>query len=251
LTTVSVVIITQNEAANIRDCLESVTWADEVVVLDSGSSDGTVDICREYTDHVHSSPNWPGFGVQKNRALALASGEWILVLDADERVTPKLRQEIAEVLARSAGPRVYEVPRLSYYCGRAMRHSGWWPDRVARLFRRGAARFSDATVHERLCFVGRPGRLHNHLEHFSYRGLEQVLEKVNRYSTAGALMLFERGRSGSLSAAVLHGLWAFIRTYIVYRGFLDGKEGFMLSVSNAEGTYYRYLKRMYLSLPHR
>lgn len=245
---ISVVIITKNEAANIQDCLESVRWADEIVVLDSGSSDGTVDICRQYTDKVYSSEDWPGFGAQKNRALARASGEWVLALDADERVPPELHREIGEVVARLAGPSVYEMPRLSYYCGRAMRHSGWWPDHVARLFRRGTARFSDAPVHERLCFAGKPGRLHNHLVHFSFRGLDEVLDKVNRYSTAGALMMRARGQSATLAGAVLHGLWAFIRTYIVCRGFLDGREGFILAVSNAEGTYYRYLKRMYLSL---
>lgn len=244
----SVVVITKNEAANIRDCLESVSWVDEIVVLDSGSSDDTVDICRQYTDAVYGSDDWPGFGAQRNRALARARGEWILALDADERVSPELRREIVQILARTKGPSVYEMPRLSYYCGRAMRHSGWWPDYVARLFRRGAARFSDAPVHERLCFEGKPGRLQNHLLHFSFRGLDEVLDKVNRYSTAGALMMRARGQSASLAGAVLHGLWAFIRTYIVCRGFLDGREGFILAVSNAEGTYYRYLKRMYLSL---
>lgn len=245
---VSVIVITKNEAVNIRGCLESVKWADEIVVLDSGSSDGTVDICRQYTNQVHSSEDWPGFGVQRNRALAKASGEWILALDADERVPPELHREILEVLNRTEEISVYEIPRLSYYCGRAMRHSGWWPDYVARLFRRDTARFSEAPVHERLCYAGRPGRLRNHLEHFSFRGLDEVLDKINRYSTAGALMMRAQGRSASLSGAILHGLWAFVRTYILYRGFLDGREGFMLAVSNAEGTYYRYLKRMYFGL---
>lgn len=245
---VSVVIITKNEAVNIGDCLDSVKWAEEIIVLDSGSSDGTLDICRQYTNRVYSSEDWPGFGVQKNRALAWATGEWVLALDADERVTPELRQEIAGVVALLTGPSVYEMPRLSYYCGRAMHHSGWWPDYVARLFRRGAAHFSDALIHERLCFEGKPGRLQNHLQHVSFRGLDEVLDKVNRYSTAGALMMHARGQSASLLGAIGHGLWAFIRTYVLYRGFLDGREGFILAVSNAEGTYYRHLKRMYLTL---
>lgn len=246
--TVSVVIITKNEAANIRECLESVRWADEIVVLDSGSSDGTVEICRQYTEHVYVNDDWPGFGVQKNRALAWATGEWILALDADERVPSALYREIREVLNDARGPLVYEMPRLSYYCGRAIRHSGWWPDYVARLFRRGMASFSNAAVHERLCFEGKPGRLTNHLEHFSFRGLDEVLDKVNRYSTAGALMMRARGQRASLRRAILHGAWAFVRTYIVQRGFLDGREGFMLAVSNAEGTYYRYLKCLYSGL---
>ncbi len=248
LTRVSVVIITKNEAANIRGCLESVKWADEIVVLDSGSSDETVDICRQYRVQMYSTEDWPGFGVQKNRALARATGEWILSLDADERVTTQLRQEIVEAVAQTEGPPVYEIPRLSYYCGRPMRHGGWWPDYVARLFRRGTAHFSDALVHERLCFDGSLGRLKNHLEHFSFRGLDEVLDKVNRYSTAGALMMGGRGQSASLGGAITHGIWAFLRTYVLHLGFLDGREGFILAVSNAEGTYYRYLKRVYLDL---
>lgn len=248
---ISVIIITKDEAANIRECLESVSWADEIVVLDSGSSDGTVDICRKYTEKVFCNEDWPGFGRQKNRVLAEATGEWVLAVDADERVTPELQREIAQVIVQPIGPAVYEMPRLSYYCGRAMRHSGWWPDYVARLFRRGAAHFTDAIVHERLEFPGKPGRFTHHLEHISFRSLDEVLDKVNRYSTAGALMMRSRGRSATLRGAIVHGLWAFARTYIVHRGFLDGREGFLLAISNAEGTFYRYVKRMYLNVPGR
>lgn len=241
----SVIIITRNEALNIRDCLESVRWADEIVVLDSGSDDDTLALCREFPVQVHQNSDWPGFGPQKNRVLALASGDWVLSLDADERISPELRREIAVAIATATSD-VYEMPRRSWYCGRPMRHSGWWPDYVPRLFRRGSARFSDDAVHERLCFEGKAGRLREPIEHLSFRTLDQVLDKMNRYSSAGAQTMQRRGKRGSLGAAVGHGLWSFVRTYILRRGFLDGREGFILAVSNAEGTYYRYLKRMYL-----
>jgi glycosyltransferase involved in cell wall biosynthesis len=240
---VSAVIITRNEEAMLADCLETVAFADEIVVVDSRSSDRTVEIARAHGARVVVTADWPGFGRQKNRAVDAATGDWILSLDADERVTPELRDEILAVLA-SGDAAAYEMPRLSNYCGRFMRHGGWWPDHVTRLFRRGRARFSDDLVHERLIVEGETGRLRNHLLHFAFENLEEVLEKVNRYSSSGAEMAWSRGKTGSLSGAVLRGLWAFARTYFLKAGFLDGREGFMLAVSNAEGTYYRYLKLM-------
>jgi glycosyltransferase involved in cell wall biosynthesis len=240
----SIAIISKNEAARIRGCLESVSWADEIVVLDSGSNDETLEICREYTDKVFVNDDWQGFGVQKNRVLDLCSGRWILSLDADERVTSELRGEIEQIVAaESAIPYpIYELPRLSRYCGREMRHGGWWPDYVARLFYTGSARFSEDLVHERLIYDSEAGRLIAPLKHHSFDSLEQVLDKVDRYSTAGAQRLFEQGKRGSLSKAVIRSLWSFLRTWIFRMGFLDGREGFMLAVSNAEGTYYKYLK---------
>lgn len=237
----SVIIITKNESANIRACLESVAWADEIVVVDSASTDGTLEIAREFTPQVHVHADWPGFGAQKNRALDYASKDWVLSLDADERVTPELRAEIEAVLldARADG---YEIPRLSSFCGRFMRHSGWHPDYVLRLFRRGKARFSDALVHESVQLQGSKARLRQPLLHYSYRDFEDVLSKLNSYSSAAAAMLERRGKRGSLAQAVLHGVWAFIRTYLLRAGFLDGREGFMLAVMNAENSYYRYIK---------
>jgi len=245
--TLSVIIITKNEEAMIRRCLQSVTWADEIIVADSDSSDATARICRELNAKVHSFNDWPGFGAQKNRALDLASCDWVLSLDADETVTAELRAEIESVMANPGGHAAFRLPRSSSYCGRQMRHSGWWPDHVTRLFQRGSARFSDDLVHERLVVEGRVGTLMQPLLHEAFTGLEEVLEKMNRYSTASAAMLYRQGKTGSLASAVLHGLWAFIRTYILRAGFLDGREGFMLAVSNAEGTYYRYVKLMLLT----
>jgi len=243
----SVIIITRDEADNIRACLESVAWADEIIVVDSGSQDDTVAISREFTPHVHVHNDWTGFGVQKNRALGYASKDWVLSLDADERVTPELRREIEAVLSNTNAAAAYRIPRLSSYCGRFMRHSGWYPDYVLRLFRRGSARFSDDLVHERLLVEGKMAQLESMLLHYAFDNPEEVLQKVNQYSSAGAQMMRQRGRQATLTGAVLRGLWSFVRTYFLRAGFLDGREGFMLAVSNAEGTYYRYLKLMLLN----
>lgn len=241
----SVILITKNEAENIRACLESVAWADEIIVVDSGSTDDTVAIAREFTPQVHVH-DWPGFGAQKNRALGYAANEWVFSIDADERVTPKLRAAIEAVLRSDAGT-AYHVSRLSSYCGRFMHHSGWYPDHIVRLFRRGAARFSDDLVHERLLIEGKVGQLDGELLHYAFDGMEEVLRKMDMYSTAGAQKLHRQGRKATLGGAVLRGLWSFLRTYVLRGGFLDGREGFMLAVSNAEGTYYRYLKLMLLN----
>ncbi len=238
--TLSVILITYNEAASIAACLESVAWADEIIVVDSGSDDETAAICRRYTPHVHVT-NWLGFGMQKNRALALATCEWVLSVDADERVSTELRAEIDGILLAPEAD-AYELPRLSTYLGRPMRHGGWWPDYVTRLFRRGAARFSDVPVHEALLVEGRTGRLRVPLIHHPFKNLAQVIGKMDSYSTAAAMALAERGRGAGLASAILHGFFAFLRTYVLRAGFLDGKLGFVLAVSNAEGAYYKYLK---------
>lgn len=242
----SVIVITKNEAADIRACLESVAWADEIVVVDSGSTDGTVAICEELGARVFVH-DWPGFGRQKNRALDYATGDWVLSLDADERVTPGLRTSIEAVLRGGDACAAWEVSRLSSYCGRFMRHSGWYPDRIVRLFRRGAARFSDDLVHERLLVEGHIGELEGELLHYAFDSAEEVLHKMDMYSTAGAQKLHQKGRKATLTGAVLRGLWSFFRTWVLRGGFLDGREGFMLAVSNAEGTYYRYVKLMLLN----
>ena len=242
----SVIVITKDEAEDIRACLESVAWADEIIVVDAGSADATTDICRKMGAQVHVHPDWPGFGPQKNRALGYANREWVLSLDADERVTPELRRDI-EAAMRQPVADAYDIPRSSSYCGRFMRHSGWYPDYVTRLFRRGAARFSDDLVHERLLVDGVTGKLHGELLHYAFRDAEEVLRKVDQYSSAGAARMHAHGRRASLAGAVLRAFWNFFRTYILRLGFLDGREGFMLAVSNAQGTYYRYVKLMLLN----
>jgi hypothetical protein len=162
-------------------------------------------------------------------------------------VPSELRSEIQSAVASPGEAVAFSIPRLSSYCGRYLRHGGWWPDRVVRLFRRGSARFSDARVHERVQVHGTTGHLNSHLIHESFRDPAQVLEKVNLYSSEGARMLADRGRTAGIGTALVHGFWAFIRTYFLKRGFLDGREGVANAISTAEASYYRYLKLMYLN----
>ncbi|MBS1154244.1 MAG: biosynthesis protein [Proteobacteria bacterium] len=243
---IGVAIITKNAAAHLDACLAALSWVDRIVVLDSGSTDNTLDIAHNHNVEIHQTRDWPGFGIQKNRCLALLDTDWILALDADEVLTKELVDEIRSTLAAPQTD-VYALPRLSNYCGRWIHHSGWRPDFVYRLFKRGAARYSEDLVHERLVFTGSALRLRNHMLHYSFDDLDQVLAKVNSYSTAGAKQRQQRGQQASLGKAIWHGLLAFVRSYIFRRGFMDGREGFILAVSNAEGTYYRYLKLMYLN----
>jgi len=248
MTKISVVIITKNEASNIRFCLESVKWADEIIVLDSGSMDDTVEICTEFGAQVHTTTDWPGFGIQKNRALSFATGEWVLSLDADERISASLHTEIDAVTNSAKKYTAYQIPRLSSFCGQYMRHSGWYPDFVTRLFKRGAARFSDDLVHEHLIVDGSTGKLNQPIMHETFKNLDELLVKVNNYSTAGAQMLYNKNSQATLTKAILHAVWAFIRTYILRAGFLDGQKGFMLAISTAESTYYRYAKLMLMNM---
>ncbi len=237
----SAIIIAKNEARNIADCLDSVAFCDErIVVIDGGSDDGTGALAeaRGARVAVHA---FTGFGAQKNFALSLAQGDWVLSIDADERVTSALAAEIEAALS-AAKADAYEMPRLSSFCGRPMRHSGWWPDHVLRLFRRGRARFSDDLVHERLLCEGTVARLVEPLLHFPVLRLEDALSRMDRYSTAGAEMLVRSGRRVWFFSGVAHGAWTFLRTYVLRAGFLDGREGFLLAMANAEGTYYRYMK---------
>lgn len=238
----SVIVITRNESANISDCLLSVDFADEVLVLDQASTDDTADIARSLGARVSITQDWPGFGAQKNRALGLASGEWVLSIDADERVTPELRDEILKAILQPGPVTCFSIPRSSWFCGRFMRHSGWTPDYVDRLFKKGFARFSDDLVHERLLHDGPCQRLHKPLLHYSYIDFSDVLQKIDRYSTASAKQAFAGGKRASIFSALGHGLWAFVRTYILRAGFLDGSRGLALAISSAEGSYYRYLK---------
>jgi len=249
----SVILITRNEAAHVAGCLASVAFADEWIVVDAGSTDATCDIARGCGATVVSTPDWPGFGAQKNRALALARGKWVLSIDADERVTPELAASVRRVVAaHDAGPAMgYEMSRLSSFCGQWMRHGDWYPDRVLRLFRREAGRFSNDLVHERLIVDGPVGRLVGELRHDSMPTLDSALDKMNRYSSGRAIDKVAAGQSGGLGMAVSHALWAFVRCYFLKRGLLDGRLGFVLAVYVAEGTYYRYLKMGLLARPPR
>ena len=247
----SVILITHNEAAHVVGCLASVAFADEWIVVDSGSTDATCELARGLGATVVSTGDWPGFGAQKNRALALARGRWVLSIDADERVTPELAASIRRVVEADGPQAGHEASRLSNFCGQWMRHGDWHPDRVLRLFRRAAGRFSDDRVHERLIVDGPVGRLHGELLHDSMPTLEGALDKMNRYSSGRALDKVHAGDKGGLAAAVAHAAWAFLRCYVLKRGLLDRRLGFVLAVYVAEGTYYRYLKMGLLANPPR
>ena len=245
--TLSVILITRNEEANLADCLASLEGiAQQIVVVDTNSSDRTLEIAKSYGAAIAQPPDWPGFGPQKNRALDLATGEWVLSLDADERLTPALKSEIVTAIHHSAHVDCFAIPRLSWYCGRFIRHSGWNPDYVDRLFKRGSARFSDDLVHERLIPSGQVAKLENPMLHYSFMDYSQVLQKIDRYSTASAEQAFAQGKTSTPLKAVLHGAWSFFRTYFLRAGFLDGPQGFTLAMSNAQGTYYRYVKLWHL-----
>ena len=241
MTRLSVVIVAKNEAANIVDCVRSCRFADEVIVVDSGSTDGTPDLARAEGARVLVTPDWPGYGPQNNRGIDLVTGDWFFSLDADERITPELAAEIRGAI-EATKCNGFRVPRSSMYCGRFIKHSGWTPDYTRRLARRGLGRFTEHYLHANLQVQGELGTLKNPIIHYSFRNLEAVLEKLNRYSSANARDMTTAGRKGSFARAVTSGLWAFFRTYVLQLGFLDGRWGFMLAVSNAEGTYYRYLK---------
>ncbi|HLS51504.1 MAG TPA: glycosyltransferase family 2 protein [Burkholderiaceae bacterium] len=244
MTTLSVIIITKNEAAHIAACIDSVAFADEIVVVDSGSTDDTVKIAQDKGAHVVVTDDWPGFGPQKNRALNLASKEWVLSIDADERVTPQLALEIQGVLQKPTA-QAYEIARQSQYCGRWMKHSGWWPDYILRLFKRDVGRFTDAAVHEKVVVNCAPQRLKEHFLHYPYANLEEHIDKLNRYSSDAAIMMREKGRATSPLGAAGHAFWTFIRIYFLRRGFLDGRQGFTLAMMASAGSFFRYTKLLY------
>ena len=244
--TISAIVITKDSERTIARCIESLAFADQIVVVDSGSRDRTMEICRNLGAEVHATTDWPGYGPQKNRALGLATGAWVLSLDSDEWVSSALYAEIEAAVRSPAARAAYAVPRRSSFCGRFMKHSGWWPDYVVRLFRRGGARFSDDRTHERLVVEGALGKLREPIMHEAIVDLDQMVLKMNAYSSTSAESRFEQGGRASLASAILHGAWMFFRTYVLRLGFLDGREGFILAVANAEGSYYRYLKLMLL-----
>ncbi|MCY7371144.1 MAG: glycosyltransferase family 2 protein [Polaromonas sp.] len=238
--TLSVIIVTKNESQNITACIGSVPFASEILVLDSGSTDDTVAQARAAGATVHST-DWPGYGLQQLRGIQMAKSDWVLSLDADERISAELA---AELLAAISNPKAdgYRLPRSSSFCGQFMRAGGWVPDYTLRLVKREAAGFSDHFLHAHMTVDGTRADLANPIIHYSYRNLDDVLEKLNRYSRGSAVDLLEQGVRSNLSKALLKGFSAFARTYILRRGFMDGQMGLVLAIFNAETTYYKYLR---------
>lgn len=238
--TLSVIIITKNEEANLQACLESVRFADQWVVVDNASTDSTRAIASAFGAEVMQTETWPGFGPQKNLALGLATHEWVLSLDADERVTPELAAEIARQLHRPTAD-AFEIPRLTQFCGQWIHHCGWTPDPVLRLFRRGKARFSDDLVHERVVLhAGRPSRLTARLLHYSYPTPAHYWRKLEQYSLAWAEQSHARGRASSMPRAVTSGLMAFVKSYFFRLGILDGSMGFAVCAMQAQAAFGKY-----------
>jgi glycosyltransferase involved in cell wall biosynthesis len=243
----SVIIITKNEAANIQACLDSVRFANEWIIVDSGSTDGTVAIARAFGATVIETPDWPGFGPQKNRALNAATGDWILSLDADERISEASRDEILAAAGQTQHC-AYALPRLSSFCGYFIRHSGWYPDYIVRLFKRNSARFSDNLVHEKIIDIqGSVGKLAAPIIHYSYENDSMFLRKLDQYSSLGAQQAFAAGKRGGLGKALLHGFAAFMRSFVFKRGFLDGRAGIMVAIASAQHSYHKYFKLMLLT----
>lgn len=242
----SVIIITKNEQAHIAACIESVSFADEIIVLDSGSTDETCAIARRLGAQVYHTTHWPGFGPQKNKALDLATKEWVLSIDADERVPTELAVEIQRAIQTSTA-QAYTVARMSCFGGRWIKHSGWWPDTLVRLFKRDQGRFKDVSVHESVIVEGPTQALSGHLLHYPYDSLEMLIDKTNQYSSAAALQLHERGKKISILGIIAKSFWTFIRIYLIRRGFLDGRQGFILAAVAASGSFFRYSKLWFLN----
>ena len=235
---VSVVVITKDEAANIGEALETVSWADEILVVDAESTDETVAIARRHATRVLVRP-WSGYSEQKNFAAGLARHDWILSVDADERVTPALADDIRRALAARPEERGFEVPRVTFHLGRWIRSTDWYPDYQLRLYDRRSARWNDRPVHESVAVDGRVGRLRGELQHFAYRDLSHHLQTIDRYTTLAAAHMDERGQRAGFADLLLHPPLAFLRNYVLRMGLRDGLPGLMVSLLN---SYYVMLK---------
>ena len=239
---ISVTVLTFNEEDRIRDCLESVKWADEIIVVDSLSTDGTLEIVKEYTDRIVQRP-WPGYVEQKQFALEQATHEWLLNVDADERVSPELAQEIRNVVQQDdpsfAG---WTMPRKTFYLGRWITRGGWYPDRKLRLVRRTKARWEGVEPHDRVVVDGPVGRLRGDLHHLTYRDMADHLKRINRFTTAAAREMDERGKRFVRGHMLLNPIAKFLKMYLLRLGFLDGQAGFVIAVLSSYYVFLKYAK---------
>ena len=241
---VSVYVIAYNEAEKVRATLESVTWADEVIVVDSHSTDGTQDIAQSMGARV-IQVDFKGFGDLRNQAIKACTHEWILSIDADERCTPEVEKEVRSIVNATSSPDVWFVPRRNFFMGRWIRHSGWYPNfRQPQLFRRGSMTYDLKPVHEGyVLHTEKPiATLQNAIWQFPFKNMAEVMHKANRYSSLGAEKIVHK--KISMGAALGHGIWSFVKHYVFKRGFLDGWPGFVIALGNFEGTFYRYVKAL-------
>lgn len=237
----SVTVITKNESANLKAALESVAWADEIVLVDAESSDDTVEIARRFTDRVFVRP-WPGFATQKNHAASLSTHHWILSLDADERVPPELGAEIRQVLAAEPSARGFRIPRVAFHLGRWLRSTDWYPDHQLRLYDRRVGQWENRAVHESVRVSGPVATLGHELQHYPYRDIAHHLQTIDRYTTLAAGELAARGEGARLWQIAVHPPLAFLRNYILRGGIRDGAPGFIVSVMNAYYVFLKYAK---------
>ena len=241
MTPLSVLVITKNEGHNIQACLESVQWADEMIIVDAESSDETVAIAKKFTQKIFINP-WIGFAAAKQFGMEQAKHDWILWLDADERVQPELANEIQLLLQTNPSQAAFNVARRAYFLGRWIKHSGWYPGRVPRLFHKQRAQFNSAAVHEGLEINGEVGQLNNDLLHFTDPNIHHYFEKYNRYTTLAADESFSKGKRARIADLLIRPLWQFVRMYIIRLGFLDGIQGFILAVFSSSYVFTKYAK---------
>jgi len=237
----SVTIITLNEEKNLRGCLESVAFADEIVVLDSGSTDSTLDIAKGFTDKVFQEP-WRGFAGQKNLVQEKAHGPWILNIDADERVTPALKEEILSVLQETTPYMGFKIPRKNFFCGQWIRHGGWYPNYLLRLYRKEAGAFAQREVHEQVVVEGKVGTLKSPLEHYTYASISDYLKRMDRYSELSARQYFQEGKKVSWPEILFRSWYTFFSMWVLKGGFLDKSNGLVLAVLYSCYTFSKYAK---------
>lgn len=240
----SVALITKNEETNLRRTLESIKWADEIIVVDSGSTDRTVAICREYTDAVINQ-DWQGYARQKNVAIDRTSGDWILSLDADEPIEPALAEEIRAIIASPDALDGYRIPRKTIFLGKWVKHGGWYPDYNLRLFRRGKGRFQERAVHEAIRIEGTVGNTRHAIEHHTYPDIASYMTRINSYSSLAVDVMADRGISrfkASWVMILMRPLLTFIHKYVFRLGFLDGKHGLVLNLFHSCYVFAKYAK---------
>jgi glycosyltransferase involved in cell wall biosynthesis len=239
---ISVIIITKNEERNIRACLESVKWADEIVIVDDGSIDRTIEIEKEFTDKIFIK-EWQGFGAARNFAISQCTNEWILCLDADERITPELKDEIKDAVLRvPVDVKAMSMPRRANFLGSWINHCGWYPGRITRLFRRNTGSYSDDLVHEKISINGKTIELKSDILHYTDPTLEHYFEKFNRYTSLAAQGLNVENKRFQLMKLIVNPIWIFFRMYILRLGFLDGIPGLILCILSANYVFTKYAK---------